>query len=55
MASGIFSHLFHVCLAQVSLLKESILYPSEIAFKGNSIKGEECARVESMGCSKKVA
>lgn len=55
MASGIFSHLFHVCLTQVSLLKEGILYPSETAFKGNSTKGEEHVRVESIGCSKKVA
>lgn len=55
MASRIFSHLFHVCLTQVSLLKEGILYPSEIAFKSNSINDKEHAKVKSVGRTKKVA
>lgn len=55
MASGIFSHLFHVCLMQASLLKEGSLCSSEIAFKSNSINDEEHAKVKSVGCTKKVA
>lgn len=50
-ASGIFPHLF----MQVSLLKEDLLYPSEIAFKSSSISGEECDKVRAVGCSEKVA
>lgn len=49
MASGIFSHLFHMCLTQ------GILYLYEIAFKSNSINDEECAEVKSVGCTERVA
>lgn len=55
MASGILSQLFHVCFTQISLLKEDVLYPSEIAFKSNSINDEERAKVKSVGHTRKVA
>lgn len=40
---------------QVSLLKEDLLCPSEIAFKSNSVSDEERDKVGTVGCSKKVA
>lgn len=49
-ASAVFPRLF----MQVSLLKEDLLYLSEIAFKSSSISGAESDKVRAVGCSEKV-